>query len=316
MKIGQLYDLNSFQAFMDSGEKPGFQDAEAGVVLARNLTQVDPRIFEKKYPELTFLNSGVQIDNTGGYARRIQSLRLVEEGGFKDVNDRSDNKGKISLEGEDSFLPVYVKEATSHWSDDEIEEANLQGVNLVQRFLQAHNKKYNQTVDSIGFIGQNDSDGLLNYSGFSSTSATNAIALATAQELYDDISGLIRAQWDAVFNTAEYKANVVTMPTDVYNKIAATILNTTAGSASVLKALQDNYPGVSFMATAKADSVDGSSVTCAFSTSDEVMKMRIPVPLKVSEIYRNGFAYSVDSKFRIGGLDILEDAGGYLLTGL
>jgi hypothetical protein len=317
MKIGNLYNLDSFQAFMDSGAKRSFADSYAGTVLARNLTAVDPRIFEKKYPELVLLGSGIEADNTGGYARRIQSLRLVDQGSFTDAGDDT-TKGKISLTAEDSYLKVFVKEAHSIWTEDEVKEAELQNINLPQKYLAAHNKIYNQTVDSIGLLGHNTQKGLLNFASFTSTAATAAIAVATAQELYDDISGLVRAQWDGVYNTAEYMADRVVMPTDVYNKLSATILNTAAGASTVLKALQDNLPGIKFLATAKADNVDGGgSVTCAFSTNREAMTMRIPVPLTIGELMKtNSFDFRVDSKFRIAGLDILEATAGYYLTGL
>lgn len=317
MKIGNLYNLKSFQAFMDSGKKTGFTDSDSGIVLARNLTAVDPKIFEKKFPELTFVNSGIQVDNTGGYARRIQSLRLIETGDFEDAGDNADNKGKIGLRAEDNYIKVFVKEAMSTWTDDDIKEADLQNINLVQRYMAAHTKKYNQKIDTIGMIGHGTQTGLMNNAGFGTTAATAPIATATAQELYDDISGLIRAQWDGVFNTAEYKANRVMMPTDVHNKLAATILNTAAGSSSVLKALQDNFPGVEFVASGKADSVGGNSVTCAFSNNEEAMKMRIPVSLTVGEIIKiSSFDFQVDSKFRIAGLDVLESTAGRYVTGL
>lgn len=317
MLLKHLYNLPSFDRFLASGGKAGFTDSDGGIVLARNLTAVDPKIFEKKFPELTFVNSGIQVDNSGGYARRIQSLRVVDSGDFADAGDEADNKGKISLRAEDNFIKVFVKEAHSIWSDDDIKEADLQNINLVQKYMAAHTKKYNQKVDTIGLIGHNTQTGLLNNASFGSTAATAPIATATAQELYDDISGLIRAQWDGVFNTPEYMANRVMMPTDVFNKIQATILNTAAGSSSVLKALQDNHPGVQFVASAKADSVGGTSKTCAFSNNEEAMKMRIPVPLTIGEIIKIGsFDFKVDSKFRIAGLDVLEATAGRYITGL
>jgi hypothetical protein len=317
MKIGNLYNLPSFQGFLDCGKKAGFADSDAGVILARHLTAIDPKVFEKKYPELTFLNSGIQADNSGGFARRIQSLRTIEKGAFADSNDSSDNKGKISLTAEDSFIKVFPKQAHSIWSDDEVKEAAMGNINLPQKYLVAHNTIYSQLVDTIGYVGTNGQVGLLN-AGFGSTGATAPIASATAVEMYDDLAGLITDQWNGVYNTPEYMANKVTMPTDVYNKISKAILNTAAGSSTVLKALKDNFPGVDFVSTAKADDVDGSgSVTCAYSNNAEAMKMRIPLPLTIGEIIKiNSFDHRVDSKFRIAGLDILEATAGRYVTGL
>lgn len=320
MKIGHLYNLNSFKAFMDSAKKPGFADAYAGTVLSRNLTAVDPRLFEKKFPELTFVNSGVQADNSGGYARRIQSLRVIDLGGFTTSGDASGNKGRISLMAEDSFLKVIVREADSVWKDDEIKEAELQNINLVQRYVQAHNAAYMREIDQIGLLGgvAGIGTGLLNHAGFTATAAGGAIETLTAQQMYDAVAGLITDQFNAVNNTPEYMADRVIMPVDVMNKLNVTILNSAAGSSTVLRALQDNFGGVQFLASFRAANTgSGVSATVAFSSSEEVMKMRIPVPLTIGEIIKQGsFDYKVDSKYRIAGLDVLENTGGRILTGL
>lgn len=322
MKIGNLYDLNSYKQFIDSAKKPGFCDAYAGTVLARNLTQVDPQIFEKKYPELSFVNSGITADNSGGYARRIQSLRKREQGGFSTAGDASGNKGKISLAGEDSTILVVERESHSEWSDSEVREAEQQNINLVSDYITAHNRIYLREVDLIGYLGIPDksgSVGLLNYAGFTSGAATDAIGSLTAQQMYDDIADLIISQHNAVNNTPEYMANRVDMPVYVLNTLAVTILNTANGSASVLNALKANFPGVEFRGTFRADDAGGAGVshTVAYSNSNEAMKMRIPQPLTVGEIIKqSSFDYRVDSKYRIAGLDVLEDSAGYILTGL
>jgi hypothetical protein len=55
----------------------------------------------------------------------------------------------------------------------------------------------------------------------------------------------------------------------------------------------------------------------AFSTSEESMQMRIPMPLTIGEIVKQrSFSYNVESMFRIAGLDILEQDSGVILTGL
>ena len=330
MKIGNLYNLDSFQrasdTYADTSKSillaAGYTDAYAGSVLGRNLTAIDPQIFEKKYPELSFVNSGIAADNTGGYARRIQSLRKRNLGGFKTAGDTSSNRGKISLAGEDNDILVVEREAESDWSDSEIKEATLQNINLVSDYVAGHNAIYQREIDEIGYLGIPDktaSTGLLNYAGFTAVAATGAIAALTAQQMYDDISGLIQAQKNAVNNTPEYMAVNVDMPIYVLNALEVKILNTAAGSATVLSALRANYPGVNFRGTFRADDAGGAGVshTVAYSTNTEAMKMRIPVPLTVGEIIKVGsFNYHMDSKYRIAGLDVLEDAAGYILTGL
>jgi hypothetical protein len=318
MKIGNLYNLDSFQGFQDSIKTSGFTDSFAGSVLARNLTAVDPKIFEKKFPELAFVNSGVQADNTGGYTKRIQSLRIQALGSFRTAGDASDNKGKISLAGEDSFIKVIEREAESKWTDSEIKEAELQGINLPQRYVQYHNSIYLREVGDIGLTGGDiGNEGLLNYSGFFASGAGGAIGTLTPIQMYDAIATLIIDQRNAVNNTPEYSANRVIMPVAVMNKLSVTILNTAAGSSTVMRALQDNFPDVQFTASFRAGDVGGASATVAFSTSDEAMKMRIPLALTIGEVVKLGsFNFHVDSKYRIAGLDVLENTAGRILTGL
>ena len=322
MKIGQIYNLEAFKGFRDSANQPGFKDAQAGVVLERNLEAIDPTIFEKKYPELSFVNSGIDADNTGGYVEKIRSLRTQPVGAFRTAGDKSVEKGKISMSGETTFLDVVGREAESDWTKTQIEQAALQNINLPSKFIEGHNRIYQRELDEIGYLGVPDiagSEGLLNYSGFTSVAATGAIAGLTPQQMYDDIAGLVIAQWNAVNNTPEYMANRVDMPIYALNQLSVEILNTAAGPANVLMALKANFPGVEFRGTFRADNAGGVGVshTVAYNNNSEAMKMRIPQPLEVGEIVKiSSFRFHVETMYRIGGLDVLEDTAGYILTGL
>lgn len=324
MKIKNLYNLERFKQFLASGKKAGFTDSFAGVVLERNLTMVDPTIFEKQFPELAFISSGIDVDNSGGFVQRIQSLRLISLGGFRTAGDADNNKGKISLTAEDNFLNVVEREANSDWSDTEVKQAELQNINLVQKYVEAHNEIYLREIDLIGYVGQENAsgEGLLNFSGFDSTAAAGVISALTPQGMYDAISILINRQRNAVNNTTAYMANRVDMPVRVLNTLAITILNTAASPSSVLVALQGNFPGIELRGTFRADTIANggnlsTSATVAYNNGPQAMKMRIPEALTVGEIIKTGsFKHTIDSKYRIGGLDVLENTSGEILTGL
>lgn len=317
MKIGNLYNLESFERFFDA-KSHHFADALSGTILARQLTHVNATIFEKKYPELAFVNSGITTDNSGGYAQIIQSLRLIENGGFTTSGDAAGNKGKISLTSEDSSIKVIEREAESTWTDTEVKQADMQNINLPSRYVSAHNKIYLREVDESGLIGLNGNTGLLNHAGFTSGAAGGVIAALTAQEAYDEIAELITSQWNGVNNTIEYMATVVVMPVNVSNVLSSLILNTAAGDKSVMLALQANFGTVTFMSSARAiDTGAGVSATVAFSINQESMVMRVPETLTIGEIIKVGsFDHKVDSKYRIAGLDVLENTAGRILTGL
>ena len=321
MKIKELYNLKSFQDANASGKKVGiFTDAAAnGVVLAQNLRHIDLTIFEKLYPELVVFNMGLTIDNAGGYANVIDSLRLNEQGDFKTSGDIDSNKGKISLSGDKSFLNVLSREAHAEWSRTEVEQANLQNINLVNKYLSTIDKVYKRNVDKIVLTGIDDyaaSTGLLNHAGFTAAAASGAVSTLSGQDAYDEVAEFITDQHNGVNNTPGYMADKIIFPVSVMNALQRKILNSAGSSKSVLSALKENFAGVEFLSTFRAESVSATTVTLAIASSEQAVKIRITQPLEISEIVKiSGFDYRVDAAYRIAGADILENSAGRILTG-
>ena len=316
--VQQLYNVDSFYRTAKAAQQSKFKDALGGVVLSTSLEYIDPTIFEKKYPALTFLNSGVVLDNSGGFADTITSLRLKMEGEFAIAGDASDNKGKISVKGEDNKISVVHKSAFSDWTNIEARQAELQNINLVQQYLETHGAIYQRELDEIGLLGfSNGQEGLLNWSGFMTTPATGLISTLTSAQMYDDIADLIDSQWNAIANTEAYRATRVIMGVDILNTLNRTIFDTSGTNHdSVLVALKQNFPSVEFLGTFRQVS-DAASRTVAYSITGDSMRMRIPHPLEIGQIIqKNSFDFQVDSFYRTSGLDVLDDTAGYTLIGL
>lgn len=321
MKIKELYNLDSYKPinqYMDSYFNRIFKDAAySGLVLNRNLEHVDPKIFEKKYPDITFMNSGITIDNTGGYVDIITSLRINGQGAFKRSNDESSDKGKISLYGEESGIKTLQKEAFSEWTNTDVRRAQLQNISLISSLIKKTNQIYMRDLDSIGLIGTEVNAGLLNHPEFDVISAAKKAKNSTPQEMYDEIAGLINKQWDGVSNTMEYMAGTVIFPTSIWNLYTSTMLDTAGSSSSVLTALRQNFSSITFISSFRGEEINGSSRTVAYSTSEDVMKFRLPKPLEVSEIVKiTGTKQRMDYDYIVAGLDVLESAGAIILTGL
>jgi len=329
-RVKSLYGVQSFDAATAYAKK-NFKDA-GGIILARNLEHVSAEIFTQEFAGLTFLQQGIAVNNEGGYATSIRKLKLRTEGGFRESGSNTNATGKITLSGEDDSIPVFTMEGESDWSEIELKQAELENINLPSRFFEGHAELYNRKIDDLGFVGQVRTDGsqkttgLLNYAGFASGGSGGITAAsATGQELYDEIAELITAQWAGVLNVDSYKADRVVMPARVYNICSVKILNSAGSDMSVLRALQSNFPTVTFGLTTKAESVGavgdasgaaGASVTVAFSSNRRALQFRLPVPLNVSSVDQRGFKYYVESYFGVAGLDVIEDDAAQTLTGL
>lgn len=320
--IKTRYNLQSFSDAVVTAKSPAFADA-GGIVLARNLEHVSTEIFTQEYPDLTLLSqSGIIVNNEGGAANSVVKVKQRINGEFRETGTNNSGTGKISLEGEDDSIPVYQKEAESAWSKLELEQADLQGINLPSRLLEAHSELYNRDIDVIGYTGQVRTDGsqkttgLLNFAGFTSTAASGTAASLTGQQLYDEIAAFIIDQWNGVTNVETYKANRVVLPVGAFNETTKKILNSAGSAMTVMSALRANFPEVVFLASAKSNDVGGVTVAAAFSSNRRAMQMRIPRPLEISNVWVTGFKSNVESQFGIAGLDVIENAAGRLLTGL
>ena len=317
----KLYNVKSFEDKAAIAKK--FTDA-GGIILARNLEHLSTEIFTQEYPELTFLQQGIVVNNEGGYADTVKKLKLQIAGDFRESGTNTNTTGKISLQGEDDSIPVFSMDAESDWSEIELKKAELQNINLPSRFMEAHVEIYNRKIDTIGYIGQVRLDGtfktrgLLNYTGWDTDTAAVTAVAATGLELYQEIADLITRQWTNVFNVPAYKANHVVMPYTVYNIATTKFLNTAGTEMNVLSALQKNFPGMNFGITDKAEAGQAAvtSVTVAMSTNRRGLQFRLPVPLEVSSIDQRGFKYYMESYFSIAGLDVIEDGAAATLTGL
>jgi len=319
-RVKSLYGVASFDAATAYAKKH-FTDA-GGIILARNLEHVSAEIFTQEFAGLTFLQQGIAVNNEGGYATSIRKLKLRTEGGFRESGSNTSTTGKITLSGEDDSIPVFTMEGESDWSEIELKQAELENINLPSRFFEGHAELYNRKIDDLGFLGQVRTDGsqkttgLLNYAGFTTNGSTTTAVELEGQELYDEIAELLIGQWAGVLNVDSYKADRVVMPATVYNICSVKILNSAGSEMTVLRALQSNFPTVTFGLTTKAEDVGGDSVTVAFSSNRRALQFRLPVPLNVSSVDQRGFKYYVESYFGVAGLDVIEDGAAQILTGL
>ena len=313
MKLKQLIDENSLTSHLEVAKT--FKDS-SGILLAQHLTKVDPKVFQKLYPDNVFLNSGLSIDNTGGLADTIKKVRVSAKGSFTDASNRGGNKGLISLEGESDSIGVIGREATIEYTDDEIEKAKLGNYNLVEKLLGGIDEVYRQEIDEAIATGTSQNKGLLNYTGFVSDSAS-AISGLTGVQMYDAIATLIIDQWNSVNNTNGYMADRVMLPTFAMNTLASTKWKEDTSEKSVLTVLKESFPSVQFLSSWRANKVGNVSVTACYSSNENGILVRIPQPLVIGKTVSQGsFGYRADAKYRVAGIDVAETKACRLLTGL
>lgn len=318
MKLEEIYDKQSFEAFADCVNQSNKKKFKDGIMLSRTFTKIDPTLIEKKYPENAFLNSGIAVSNIGGYANTIQTLRVSGSGGFNTMTSSDSAKGVISLIGEATSLKVYGRAARLQWEDTEVQQAAMEGFNLQARYVQEVDKIYKQDLDKAEATGIVAGQyGVLNHPDFTAEAASAPITTSTnGTDAYNLISEHIQAQKLAVKHTPEYMANKFAMPSSTITILQKLLMDSAAGNGSVLSALMSNFPEISFFGTSRAEDVGGVKVGSLYSTSADALKVRIPVPLKNYPLtVLSSTSYS-DYVYRVGGIDVLEAACGYIVTSI
>ena len=311
-KLKNIYDLQSFD---NAIEHVKAMDTAGGTILGRNLEYVTQEVFKQRVAGVTFLDSGIEIDNSGGWADAITKRKIGVNGGFRTEGDASNTNGKISIKAEKDTISVIMREASSDWTEMQLKQSDLEGRNLVQDLIGGHDQLYKQEIDEIGYTGGAAGTGLLNYAGWSSDASAKLFSVSTGLEMYNEIRDIINLQRAGVFNDPMFSCDAMAVHPDTYNLLSGTILNSAAGPMSVLEAVKMNLGIKKVIVTFRASISDVKRLV-VYSTFREAMMMRIPQALMVSPVDQKGFHYYVESLFRIGGLDVAENSAAYVLTGV
>ncbi len=323
MRLSQIYNLVSMSDMKNtqiSDIAPSHVvNSDTGILLQRHLTHVNPKVLEKKFPQLATHNFKLEVDNSGGYADRIQSLRTSVQGTFSEIGSAG---GKTTIDVEDTTIPSYFKDTLVKWDTIGVNKALLGNFNIVDRSLAGVVQVYNQEIDTAVIIGLDDVGikGLSNNVHYNTVFETTAFQSLTATQQYNLIVDRINTQHDSVNSsvddkddkktTSVYAANICLMPTKIFNIIQKNILNE-FNNASVLTVLRTNLPSVNFIHSAKL-----TDKMVIFSNSEDSISLRIPVPMLFSPIYNKHFDFSTKAMYGIAGVDILEPASGLIVSGL
>lgn len=311
--VKNLYNIDSI---VKAASAAATFDGAAGLLLPRQLEHISTTIYEQQFAELTLISqSGITVNNEGGTAEFITKLKRGITGDFETAGNSTNTDGKISLTMQSDTIPVIMKKAESDWTEVEMLQAQSANQNLVGDLIGAHNTRYNQLIDQTGYVGTDSIEGLLNWSGFTSVASANTFDNLTGLQQYNEIRDLVNAQRAAVSNDPVFGADKIAIDPLTYNILTSSYIDTTGGVGTVKEAVERDF-NITFVLTFRAADVGSVKVMNAYSSDARAMVMRIPMQLQVSNIYQKGFSSYVESMFRVAGLDVIENASGYILTGV
>ena len=300
----KLYDYDSFMNASKEVETH-FKDAHQGALARESLVATTKGLHLYMPSKMTLLNLGIGVDNSGGYANKIRSLRMVGTGGFVEAGTSSTTQGRIGIDGDYSELLVKGYEAESLYSDTEIGQAQMEKRNLYKELVGVHQRKYIETVDALGY------QTLIKTKDFDKQDVGKSWDSMTDEEVYKLLKDGVVAQRSNVSDA--YYADTIVLDPKGYTRVHSSDYKANTDLTIAEKLKRDL--GVKFQVSFRLKGKTKSTVLI-LNTGAESLMIRIPQRLKISKVYNLGSKHGFDSGFRVAGVDVLEEGSGFRLENI
>lgn len=229
------------------------------------------------------------------------------------INGNSDDVPLVGTERSKFETPVYTAGIGYGYGWEEIEQAQMLGINLPNDDAMAARRAYEEMIDRVAITGDSEKgfQGLINNTDVPQVAAiTGDWATATDDEILADVNAALTAVFTNTNTVA--MSDTLLLPWDRYLLISTRRLGDT--TMTVLEFLRQNnsytaLTGQALMIRGMRLLDDaGSSGTARMITyrrSPEVLKLHIPMPHRFMPVYQAGpLRFEVPGVFRLGGLDI------------
>lgn len=290
-------------------------DAEESVFFSRQLEHILTQTQEVDYPELKArtlipINTEAPSGTTSITYREYDRVGLA-----KIIANYGEDLPRVDLLGKEVTGKVRVIGDSFGYTVMDIKRARITGMSLDQKKAKLAREAALRLENKIAFLGDSTHglSGLLNAANITAvtlladgTGSSKAFSTKTADQIIRDVEALIAAPSEAT-NDIE-NPNVVAMPPRIYNILKAKKVGTDS-AMTVLKFLQDNNPGVSFVKLNELKNLGDSGTTdriFAFRRDPMKLEMHIPQDFEMLPPQERGLEYVVNCYQEFGGVTIYK----------
>jgi hypothetical protein len=249
--------------------------------------------------------------NTSEPAGATQSsYRMIERlGAAKVVGDGAQDRPKIDVDMTKTTLNVVEFGSSYSWTVGNVEQGGIQDFNYVVDVARASAESIALAHNEYALVGGSGVDGgdaavtgFLNNAAVADATLTLAdwAPAPTGAEAYATITDLIHTV--ITQSSGRHRATNVELSVFAYNVVAKTLLNATT-SQTVLAALMQNYPGVTFTMSASCDGrgTGGVDLLVAYERSAANAEYRASVIYDEAGVDKSGFAMTTQTRGKAFG---------------
>ena len=283
----------------------------------RQKTHIESGVNATVYPEIQY-PSLIPVDTSAHpFAKSVTYYSSDKFGRANWINGNSDDIPLAGTELAQHETMVHMAGVGYAYGYEEINQAQLFGVNLKADDAAAARRAYEEMVDRVALLGDTAKgfEGLINNSTVSAEAAvTGTWGTATEDQILDDVNAAILGV--SVDTNYTSMANTLLMPYSKMNQLSTTRLGDTSMSLMAFLKKNNTYTAMSgqqlsIRAIRGLDTAGAGSTArmVAYRRDPQVLKLHIPMPHRFLPVHQDGpLNFVVPGVFRLGGLDIRRPA--------
>ena len=293
-------------------------DVQASIGFVRSQTTVvEAEVNRTVYPQIQYPQL-VPVDTGGNPFTQTVTYVSADQYGKADwINGNADDIPMAGTVRAQHKTAVYTAAIGYGWGWEEVNYAQMAGVNLPAEDAMAARRAYEEMVDRVALQGDASKGftGLFNSPGVTVAAPTSGAAwtagTATPTTILRDINDSLQLIHTAT-NTA-VTADTLLLPFARFNRLATTTFGNEGANTLLDMVMRTNVytattgqpllvRGIRGLDTAGNA---GATRMIAYRRSPDVLKMHIPMPHRFLPVYQDGpLHFVVPGVFRLGGLDV------------
>lgn len=291
-------------------------DAKAalGFVISQT-SHIEREVNETVYPDIQYPGL-IPVDTSAHpFAKSVTYFSSDKAGQAGWINGNSDDIPNASTDRRKHETAVHMAGIGYAYGFEEIQHAQMLGINLTADDAQAARRAYEEMVDRVALEGDEDKDfeGLFSHSGVPQAAATNGDwedSGTTEDQILKDINDALQNVHTNTATTA--MADTLLLPWSRFNLLATTRLGDTLSTLLSFIQQHNIYTAntgqpLTMRGMRKLDTagISNNKRMIAYRRNPQVLKLHIPMPHRFLPVYQAGpLRYEVPGVFRMGGLDI------------
>jgi len=286
-------------------------DSDQTARLKRELEAIDAEAYRIEYGQLKARNLVPLQPNIPDWARQYTWRMFDHTGKPRVIGNKAKDLPTVNVKAEEESKNIYTLGQAAEWDREEVRAALYNGQPIDGELAIAARDTIEREIDDILAVGHSgpDMDGILTLSTSDVTTYTPADKdggssspnwfngsgnlIATAEEMADDVLGLVDAVVDATDEL--YTGFVVVLPLAHYRALQRTPKGDNA-DRTVLRYIQENGDNISrIVPWSKCKNVAGSSdenrMACWPDGNRRVVAGIVPMEFTPLEVQMQGLAY-------------------------